>query len=62
MVCPMCVETVAVSDVKSITPSQLQRVKEDERQDEEDKEEDEDEEEGRPFTGGSSRGSSAKLF
>ncbi len=59
VVCPMCVETVATSDVKTLTPNQLVRGKEEEK--EEEQEEEEEEEEPRPFTGSSSsRGGSSR--
>ena len=53
VVCPMCVETVAASDVKALTPSMLRAGNE-----ETEEKVEEDEDETRPLTG-SSRASSA---
>ena len=55
VVCPMCVETLATSDIKLLTPSMLRTGNEEV---EEKVEEEEEEEGGRPVTG-SSGGSSA---
>ena len=55
MVCPMCVETLATSDIKVLTPSMLRTGNEEV---EEKVDEDEEEEDGRPVTSGSSGGSS----
>ena len=55
VVCPMCVETVAVSDIRNITPSQLAKGQQEEQ------EEVEEQEETRPFTGSSSRGSASSV-
>ena len=55
VVCPMCVETLATSDIKVLTPSMLRTGNEE--TEEKPEEGEEEEEEGRPVTG-SSRGSS----
>ena len=60
VVCPMCVETVAVSDIRSLNPGQLTRGQEQEQEQEQDQgQEGEEHEETRPFTGSSSRASSS---
>ena len=56
VVCPMCVETIAVSDVKTVTPNQL-RAGHEEQEEPMEEDEQEDADETRPFTG-SSRASS----
>ena len=58
VVCPMCVETVAVSDIRSLNPGQLTRGQEQE-QEQDQEQEGEQQEEARPFTGSSSRASSS---
>ena len=58
VVCPMCVETVAVSDIRSLNPGQLTRGQEQE-QEQDQGQEGEEHEETRPFTGSSSRASSS---
>ena len=59
VVCPMCVETVAASDVRTVTPGQLRAGHEEL---EEPMEEETEEEEGaRPFTGSSRASSGYKL-
>ena len=58
VVCPMCVETVAASDVKSLNPNQLVRGNEEKEETVEDDEN--DDEEPRPLTG-SSRGGSSRM-
>ena len=60
VVCPMCVETLATSDIKVLSPSMLRTGKEETEEKVEEGEggeEEEEEEGGRPVTG-SSRGSS----
>jgi hypothetical protein len=56
VVCPMCVETVAVSDIRSVAPGQLAKGQQEEQEEQEEAEA----EEARPFTG-SSRASSSSV-
>ena len=56
VVCPMCVETLATSDIKVLSPSML-RTGNEEVEEKVDEEEEEEEEDARPVTG-SSGGSS----
>jgi len=58
VVCPMCVETVAASDIKSLNPNQLIRGNEEKEESMEEEENDEDE--TRPLTS-SSRGGSSRM-
>ena len=59
VVCPMCVETVAASDVRTVTPGQLRAGHEELEEPME--EENEEEEAARPFTGSSRASSGYKL-
>ena len=56
VVCPMCVETVGASDIKSLNPNQLIRGNEEKEESMEEEENDEDE--PRPLTSSSRDGSS----
>ena len=60
VVCPMCVETVAASDVRTVTPGQL-RAGHEELEEPMEEETEEEEEGARPFTGSSRASSGYKL-